>query len=490
MKRNRPHFPETGASDSRGFAEYRALDAVALAEIVRKGEADPLELLDIAVARAEAVNDKITAITVEHFELARETIKAGLPEGPRRGVPYLLKDLGVAMSGTITTEGSKFFSDQRHDYDSSIVTRYKEAGLVLFGKTHSPEFGSSPSSESALHGATRNPWDPSRSAGGSSGGSAAAVAAGVVPAAHATDGGGSIRIPASACGLVGLKPTRGRVPFGPNAYEGWGGLSCGHTVSRTVRDTAMLLDAVDGGEVGDAYATPAKERPYTEEVTRVPGTLRIALMTSPLLPIEPEADCVAAAENAAKLCASLGHEVVEAKPELDALRLWDYYGRTVCSGVALKVSMREEELGRPAGPDDLEQVNHANVAAGRAVSGVEHARARHILHAASRTLGDFQRDYDVILSPTMAIAPPKIGTLSLSQPTESFVMPAGGAAGFTALFNITGQPAISLPLHWTEGNLPIGVMFAGRQGDEATLIRLAAQIEEAQPWLDRRPTGV
>jgi len=477
--------PAALARSALRFDEYRRHDAVGLADLVRRGEASPSELLEIAIARAEAVNPEIHAITVEHFDLARRAAKGRLPDGPLRGVPYLLKDLGIMLRGTVTTEGSRFFRDASHDRDSTLVERLRASGLVLFGKTHSPEFGSSPSSESALHGATRNPWDLARSAGGSSGGAAAAVAAGIVPAAHATDGGGSIRIPASSCGLFGMKPTRGRVPMGPDVYEGWGGLSCAHAVSRSVRDSAVLLDATQGPAVGDAYATAPRERPYAEEVARPPGKLRIALMTTPLLPIPVAPECTAAAEAAAKLCASLGHHVEPARPSLDAEALWADFGATTSVGVAVKVSRREAELGRPAGPDDLEPINARNVANGRAVSAVDHARARTTLHAASRTLGRFMQDHDVILSPTMALVPPPIGTLDLSQPYEEFIGPAAAASAFTALFNMTGQPAASVPLHWTAEGLPVGVMIAGRFGDEATLFRLASQLEVAQPWFDR-----
>lgn len=475
------------ARPGRRFEEYAGYDAMGLAALVRSGEASPAELLDLAIARAEAVNPKIDAIVVEHFELARRAAAGRLPNGALRGVPYLLKDLGVAMAGTVTTEGSRFFSDVRHERDSTIVERYRAAGLVLFGKTHSPEFGSSPSSESVLFGATRNPWDPTRSAGGSSGGAAAAVAAGIVPMAHATDGGGSIRIPASACGLFGMKPTRGRTPMGPSRYEGWGGLSVGHAVSRSVRDSALLLDLTQGPALGDAYATAPRQRPYVEEVGRDPGRLRIALMKAPLLAVPVADDCARAVEAAAKLCESLGHVVEPAQPGLDAGALWQAFGTTTSVGIALKVARREAELGRSAGPDDLEPINRISVDNGRAAGGVDHARARDTLHAASRVLGRFMARYDVILSPTMALVPPKLGALSLTQPYEEFIGPATAASVFTSLYNMTGQPAMSVPLHQTGEGVPVGVMFAGRFGDEATLFRLAAQLEAERPWFDRLP---
>jgi amidase/6-aminohexanoate-cyclic-dimer hydrolase len=318
------------------------------------------------------------------------------------------------------------------------------------------------------------------------------VAAGIVPAAHATDGGGSIRIPASACGLVGIKPTRGRVPMGPDVYEGWGGLSAAHCVSRSVRDSAALLDATGGPAIGDAYAAPPRERPYRDELGREPGRLRIALMTRPLTGVAVAPECAQAAERAAKLCASLGHEVEPAAPELDVKTVYSAFGLTSSVGIALKVERREEVLGRAARADELEGVTARSVASGRAASGVDHAAARNALHSASRALGRFMERYDAILSPTLAALPPKIGSLSLAASNTGFVENASAASAFTSLFNITGQPAMTLPLHWTPATdtmpeLPVGVMFAGRFGDEATLFRLAAQLEAAQPWFERVP---
>ncbi len=478
------------------FDAYRRLDAVALARLVRRGEASPAELLELAIARAEALEPALGAIVVRQFEAARAAAAAmKRPQGPLAGVPFLLKDLAIAMAGTLTTEGSRFFRDQRPDFDSTLVERYRAAGLVVFGKTHSPEFGGSPSSESALHGATHNPWDRSRSAGGSSGGSAAAVAAGIVPVAHATDGGGSIRIPASACGLFGLKPTRGRVPMGPRVYEGWGGMSAAHCVSRSVRDSAALLDATQGPASGDAYAAPPRERPYLEEIERAPGRLKIAWMRQPILPADLDPACDTAAERAAALCASLGHTVEEASPTIDLAAVYQGFSLLASVGTAQKVAQREAALGRPVNRDELEPVTWTTLETGRRATGIDYAKAREAIHGASRELGRFMADYDLILSPTMALVPAKLGTLSLSQATEAFTGPATRASAYTSLFNITGQPAMSVPLHWTEpmagapAGLPIGVQFAARFGDEATLFRLAAQLERAQPWFDRIAPG-
>ena len=478
-----------------GFDAYRRLDAVALAQLVRRGEATPTELLELAIARAETVDPRLTAIVVRHFDAARAAVAASKrPVGPLAGVPFLLKDLGIAMAGTITTEGSRFFRDQQNDFDSTLVARFREAGLVIFGKTHSPEFGASPSSESALHGATHNPWDLSRSAGGSSGGAAAAVAAGIVPAAHATDGGGSIRIPASACGLFGLKPTRGRVPMGPRVYEGWGGMSAAHCVSRSVRDSAVLLDAIQGpatrGRLRRAAPRTALSRGARGAPRAVCGSPGCA---GPYCRPRSIPECDAAAARTAALCESLGHAVEEAAPSIDIAAVYQGFSLLASAGTALKVAQREAALGRPARRDEIEDINWTTIETGRAASGVDYARAREAIHGASRVLGAFMERYDLILSPTMALVPAKLGALSLSQETSAFTGPATRASAFTSLFNITGQPAMSVPLHWTapvEGapaGLPIGVQFAARFGDEATLFRLASQLESAQPWFDRLP---
>jgi len=469
------------------FNEYRSHDALALAELVRKGDASPMELLDLAIARTEAINPTINAVVLKHYELAREQVRRGLPEGRFHGVPFLLKDLGIALKGTVTTEGSRFFKDQKFDYSSTLVQRYQRAGLAIFGKTHSPEFGSTASSESALFGETHNPWNLAHSAGGSSGGSAAAVAAGIVPAAHASDGGGSIRIPASACGLLGLKPTRGLVPMGPTQYETRDGLSAMHVVSRSVRDCAALLDISQGPARGDAYAAPYRQQPFLQAMSVQPKKLRIALMREPLLPLPVDTQCQEAVDATARLCESLGHDVTQAQPKLDAMELWQTLGVVSNVLVAKKVTAREQQQGRKAGNDHIEPANMRALTEGRRIDAISHSRARSTLHRASRQMGEFMANYDVILSPTLGLVPPRLGVLALDQPAEVFMREAGRASAFTSLYNMTGQPAISVPLHWSTQGLPIGVMFAGRFGDDALLLQLAAQLEEAQPWFNRVP---
>lgn len=479
------HAQSTRVDSALSYQEYLSYDGLGLAGLVRSKDVSPIELLEMAIARTEAVNPTINAVVLKHYEEARRGIKEHLSDGPFRGVPFLLKDLGISMAGTVTTEGSVFFQEQRFNSDSTLVERYRRAGLVIFGKTHSPEFGSSASTESRLFGVTRNPWDLERSAGGSSGGSAAAVAAGIIPAAHASDGGGSIRMPASACGLFGLKPSRGRVPMGPDAYETRDGLSAVNVISRSVRDSAALLDISQGSAVGDAYATPARERPYLEEVGRAPGKLRIALMREPLLPVLVADDCIAAVNHAAQLCESLGHHMEEIQLPIDAMKVWEAMGMMSNVLVASKVKAREQVLRRKLKDNELEPINLIMREAGLKIDAVTHSEARHTMHQASRVMGQVMQQYDLILSPTMAIVPAALGVLSLDQDMGSFIGPASAASSFTALHNVTGQPAMSIPLYWNAQGLPIGVMFAGRYGDEATLFRLAAQLEEALPWFER-----
>ncbi len=477
------------AKTSGAGAEYARHDALGLAELVRTKQASAAELLEAAIARTEAVNPAINAVVIEHFERARAAVERGLPDGPLRGVPFLLKDLNVALEGTVTSEGSRFFADAIADTDSTVVDRYRRAGLVIFGKTASPEFGATATTESTLWGDTRNPWNRAYSAGGSSGGAAAAVAAGILPVAHASDGGGSIRIPAANCGLFGLKPSRARNPQGPRIYEGWSGMSVQHVISRTVRDSAALLDATQGGEPGDAYVAPPRGRPFLEETRTPPGKLRIGLQRQSMIPtVATHPDCVAAAEEAGKLCASLGHQVEEiAPPQLPLEEYFAAVGVITGTGTAVTIQRRERRLGRKATEGDLEPLNWRTYQQSQAYTATQYEQARQTIHHVGRLVARQQQGYDAVLSPTMAAPPMKIGRLSLAQPYESFIEPATAASAFTMLYNATGQPAMSVPLHWNGQGLPVGVMFAAPIGDEALLFRLAAQLETARPWRERRP---
>ena len=468
--------------------DYEAHDAVALAERVRNGETTPTALLDAAIERLEKRNPALNAVVIPMLEHARRAIAAGLPAGPLAGVPFLLKDLHAAVPGVRLTHGSRLFADFVPQHESEIVARFRRAGLVTFGKTHSPEFGLTTTSESRLFGQTRNPWHPERVAGGSSGGSAAAVAAGIVPAAHATDGGGSIRVPASCCGVFGMKPTRGRTPAGPDAGEGWSGMSAQGVVSRSVRDSAALLDAIHGPDLGAPYAAQPPARPFLAEAGTAPGRLRIALQTTTWNASPTHPTCVAAAEDAAKLCASLGHHVEEASFAIDVEPYREATGLIIGASTRATIEDRARALGRTLAPEDVEPGTWLVAAAGAAKDAVAYVRAVRTIHRIGRELARFLERYDVILTPTLAVPPAPLGVLSLSNPNPGeSIRTLFQSVGFTQLANATGNPAMSVPLTWDADGLPIGSHFIGRMNDEATLFRLAAQLEQARPWWDRRP---
>jgi amidase len=455
---------------------------------VRQREVSAAELLDATIERVGARNPAINAVIHRMDEQARKAIAAGLPAGPFTGVPYLLKDLGALYAGTPTTGGSAFFRDAVADHDSEIVARLKRAGLVIFGKTNTSEFGLSTSVEPCLFGPTRNPWNRAYSAGGSSGGAAAAVAAGMLPMAHATDGGGSIRIPASACGLFGLKPTRARTPAGPDVGESWNGAGIGHAVTRSVRDSAALLDATAGPDIGDPYCAPPPRGSFLAEVGVDPRQLKIAVTTTAWngSPVDPE--CAAATIDAARLCESLGHHVVEASPAIDeearnaAMRI------IIGAHTRATLELRGQALGREPRPEDVETSTWSMAEYGRQVTASDYAKAIRVLHQAGRVVGRFFGEYHVLIMPTMCRPPHKLGVLAQSDnDPHAYLEAILGTIAFTSPFNTTGSPAMSVPLSWSRDGLPIGVQFAADFGDEATLFRLAAQLEKARPWDDRRP---
>ena len=474
---------------TRLAADFERYDGLGLAELIRTKEVTPEEVLAATLERIDARNPRINAVVTRMDDQARAAIRAGLPDGPFRGVPYLLKDLGAIYTGVVTSYGSKIFADNVADHDNEIVARMKRAGLVLVGKSNTPEMGIAPSTEPRLFGPTRNPWNLGHSAGGSSGGAAAAVAAGMLPMAHATDGGGSIRIPASACGLFGLKPTRARNPMGPDAGEGWSGASIGHAVTWSVRDSAALLDATSGPDVGDPYWAPPPARPFLQEVGRDPGRLRIAITTTPWIeaPVDPE--CAQAAQAAARICAGLGHYIEEARPQIDEAA-WGMASRTiVVASLTFTLETRAAALGRPLREDDVERITWERVQQARALSAADYARAIHTVHRTGRMVARFFERCDALITPTMAQPPYPLGVLSLSNPdSAAFLAARSASTGFTALFNSTGQPAMSVPLAMSTSGLPLGVQFVTRFGDDATLLRLASQLEAAQPWKDRRPS--
>ena len=469
------------------FDEYRRHDATALAGLIAKGDVSAKEVLETAITRAEQVNPAINAIVHKQYDRARSTVAAGLPGGPLHGVPYLLKDLAFLEKGEPARLGSSLFKDYVADHDSAYVTRCKKAGLVIMGRTSTPEFGLNPNTEPRLHGSCRNPWNLEHSAGGSSGGAAAAVIAGILPVAHATDGGGSIRIPAAQCGLFGLKPTRGRISLAPDAGEGWGGLSIGHVVSRSVRDSALMLDCTAGAEPGDPYATPTPECSFVEALGRPPRKLKIATALGDHRGGKLHPECAKAVAAAAKLCAGLGHivEEVEAPRELVALRPMN--SMLTAANVARALGLRWKALGREPNAEDVESVTWGVYQRGLKVSGVEYVSAIAAVHAAGRKLAAFLADWDVLLTTTLPAPPPKFGYFDQNGDVQTFGDRVTEYLSITPLHNATGTPAMSVPLHWTADGLPVGVHFAGRYGEEATLLRLASQLETAQPWFNRLP---
>jgi Asp-tRNA(Asn)/Glu-tRNA(Gln) amidotransferase A subunit family amidase len=471
-----------------GFKDYDEYDALGLAKLVREKQVSAAEVLDAAVERVERLNGTLNAVCTKLYDHARRAIADGLPDGPLAGVPFLLKDIGVLFTGAVTTNGSRFFADAVADHDSEITIRYRRAGLVILGKSNTPELGLSPTTEPQLFGPTKNPWSLAHSAGGSSGGAAAAVASGMLPLAHATDGGGSIRIPASCCGLFGMKPTRARNPAGPDVGEGWSGASIGHAVSRTVRDSAALLDASSGPDVGDPYWAPPPARPFLHEVGAAPGRLRIAVCTTPWNGWEVSDECRAAVADAAKLCASLGHEIEEARPEIEGAPLRQGQRVVVAANVRMTLDRRAAALGREVTAADVEPLTWRTAQYAREVSAADYAAGLLAIHRAGRAVGRFFTRYDVLLTPTMCRPPHLLGELdTTTDDVEAYNRVLFGTIAFTSLFNAAGNPAMSVPLSFTADGLPVGVQFVGGFGDEARLFRLAAQLEAARPWAQRRP---
>ena len=465
------------------------LDATAQAELVRTGQASAVELVDAAIARIDKLNPQLNAVIHELFDRARAEAAGELPDGPFRGVPFLLKDFAAELEGTPFSEGTRFSGDYVSTHTQELTRRFQAAGLVICGKTNTPEFGILPTTEPQRFGPTRNPWDPARTTGGSSGGSAAAVASGMVPVAHANDGGGSIRIPASCCGLVGLKPSRARVTAAPLYGDIMGGLVAEHVVSRTVRDSAAMLDAISGPTLGEPYVAPERRgESFLAAVTRAPGRLRVALSVAAPNGEVVHPDCVAAARAAAELCASLGHDVVEAAPAIEADAFTGHFINAWAAGNAWTMGDWEERLGRAATPDDVEPLTWALVEMGRTIGAGQYLKAVQELQKASRQIARFLDDYDLLLTPTLGEPPVPLGTFD-SPPDQPLygLFRAAAFVPFTPVFNVTGQPAISLPLHHSAEGLPIGVQFAARLGDEETLLSLAGQLEQASPWIDRIP---
>ncbi len=468
--------------------DYDACDGLGLAELVTSGAISAEELLERAIERAESLDPAVNALSQKLYDHGRKAIADGLPDGLFHGVPFLLKDLGAQLNGEITTQGSRLFKDTRCEKDSTLVARYKKAGFAIFGKTTSPEFGFATSTETSLTGETRNPWDLSRTSGGSSGGAAAAVAAGILPLAHASDGGGSIRIPASCCGIFGLKPTRARVPSGPDYGEGWGGLATHNVVSRSVRDSAAALDCVAGTEAGDPYWAPPQTGSYLEAVGQQPGNLRIALQLNPLTDAEVDADCLAAVREAAKLLEGLGHHVEEATPPGNGEELGEAIYLVAACNLSQSLKAFGRMRGKPVEAEEIERVSWDCVEMARSISVEDYPAAIHTFHRQGRAMAAFRQRYDLLLSPTLALPPPTLGPLHMNtEDLEAFKQTIGAMSPFTPVMNMSGEPAMSVPLHWNAADLPIGVMISAAFGHEDLLFRVAAQLEEAAPWWDHRP---
>jgi amidase len=474
-------------------AELASLDAVGQVALVARGDLKPAELVDAAIARVEGLNPTLNAVISPQFERAREqALSADLPRGPFRGLPFLLKDLGAHLANDPVYSGMRVLKqlDWREPGETDFAGRLRRAGCVVLGRTNSPELGLAPTTEPVSCGPSRNPWNLDHSPGGSSGGSAAAVAAGLVPVAHASDGGGSIRIPAAHCGLVGLKPTRGRASFGPDIGERWSGFSAEGFVTRSVRDTAAFLDVVAGTAVGDPYTAPPPTRPFAEEVGTNPGRLRIGLLPAPPRDGAIAPECAAAARAAAELLASLGHAIEEASPDaLHDPEAGKGFLTVVAASTAHALDACGEKIGRALGPEDVEGITWAVAEMGRGISAAQYIAAVTHNHAHSRrVLAWWESGFDLLLTPTCASPPPPLG---------HFEAPSGNAlegfaraipfSVFTSPFNVTGQPAISLPLHWSDAGLPVGVQLVAATGREDVLLRIAAQLEQAQPWAERRP---
>ncbi len=471
--------------------EYAQYDALGLAELVRRREITPGELADLALGAIERVNPELNAVIGLILESGAQVDAGALPDGPFRGVPLLIKDLLLHAAGVPTDLGSRLLQNAVFPHDSELLARFRRAGFVLVGRTNTPELGMNVTTEPVLHGPTRNPWDTSRSPCGSSGGSAAAVAARVVPLAHANDGGGSIRLPASACGLVGLKPSRGRVSLSPDFGEVLLGLGCELAVTRTVRDCAALLDAVGGPAAGDPYTIAPPDLAYSQAIHQPLGRLRIAWSVAGFngVPVDPA--CAQAVQAAARLLESLGHTLVEEAPPVDfeallAASLVAWGGWMASAGTNAQAL-----LGRQPSPDTLEATSWACYQHGVSLSALDVFGALALFNQINRAMGGFMQRYDLLMTPTMPTPPFELGRYNANDPSldaRGWVdLLFHGPAQLTGLFNITGQPAISLPLHQTDAGLPVGVQFAARFGDEATLLRLASQLEQAQPWAGLRP---
>ena len=470
------------------FSEYSNYDGLGLAELVKKGEVSPRELADTALDALERLNPKLSVITYMMTDYAEKIINEGLPQGPFTGVPFLVKDLISSIAGYPTNCGSRLYKGWTRDFNSEIINRFNRAGLVTIGRTNTPENGISASCEPVANGPSHNPWNTEHITGGSSGGSAAAVASGIVPVAHGGDGGGSLRMPSSCCGTFGLKPTRGRNPLGPDNSELWHGMIVEGAITRTVRDSAAMLDCTSGPDIGAPYWAIPPERPFLEEVNRDPGKLRVAIM-----PEAPSGDPVheenkKAVTNTAKLMEELGHHVEAAAPVWDSADWDEAFMVILKANECMFLQDGAKIFNRTPSRDNLEHVNLWLLEEGKDIKAVDLLRALVVKNRVTRQIAHFFETYDILISPTLAAPPPKIGYISTDlDDIQEMMGRLFPFMPFTAMFNLTGQPAMSVPLHWTPDGLPIGVQFAAKYANESLLYRLAGQLEKARPWIDKRP---
>src|SRR5437016_6545379 len=471
-----------------GFADFERHAARGLADLVRRGKVTPADLPEAAIDRVEARNPLVNAVVIKLYDYGRRVIADGLPDGPLRGVPFLVKDLTASIAGVPMTRASRFFAGSPPPAaDGEHVRRLKRARLVIFGRTNTPELGLSLTCEPQLYGPTRNPWDPARVSGGSSGGAAAAVGARMLPMAHASDGFGSIRAPAACCGLVGLKPTRGRNTMAPYVGEGLGGLSAEHAVTLTVRDSAALLDATAGTGPGDPYVAPPLARPLSSEVGADPGRLRIAFTSLAPNGAKVEAESLRALAETAKLCADLGHRVEEADPEVDRAAIVPTFMTIAAANTVVNLGTHPT-AGRPPRSDEVERITWGTAKLGEKVSGADYVRAIQTAHRLGRQMAAFHERWDVLLTPGLGTLPPKLGWIDMMMDdVDEYWRRVFAFSPFTVWFNLTGQPAIVLPIGRAPDGLPVAVQLVARGGDEATLFRLASQLEAARPWRDKKP---
>jgi amidase len=472
----------------RGVTDTAWLDATAQAELVRRGEVSPRELVDAAIARIEAVNPHLDAVVRTRFGRARAEAAGQLPDGPFRGVPILLKDLGCLAAGEVTAFGLGPLRDVAWPVTSYLAGHFTTAGFVRLGRTTVPELGTTVTTEPRSFPPARNPWHPGHSTGGSSGGSAAAVASGMVAVAHAGDGGGSIRIPASECGLVGLKPTRGRVSQGPLTGEAWAGGFSDGVVTRTVRDAAGVLDVISESMPGEPYYPPTLPRPLVEEAGACPGRLRVGVLGRPGADYYlDDPQCREAVAAAGRLLESLGHHVEESAPAgMFEPQFASHFNTMIAADTETLLRAFERFLGRPVADDEIEPRNSAYRRAGQALTAVAYLQARQWLGTWARRISLWWTDHDLLVTPTVGAPPPELGWFTAAGPEQEGRRIASFIP-YTAQFNVTGQPAVSLPLHWTPGGLPVGVQLVAAYGREDVLIRVASQLERAAPWADRHP---